>query len=272
MKLTFDDKMMVAGHRGDLYNWPENTMESYRAAIEAGADMVEIDVHVTKDWQLVLMHDDKVDRTADGSGLIREKTLEQMRALNVGERTIPMQVPTLEELLQLLAENNILLNLEIKEYYREDNVERCHFCIEECVKLIEKYNYADKMVFNSFDAHALEYIDEKYPGKYLLHGFYPYSEMRNVSRNPDEYLYCACVFDCRNGAHYAHLKEHGIEPWIGAGVTVTETLRECYELGAKLVTTNFPGNCIRKLEKIGAKQGAEKQKDSTETQYGQKRD
>ena len=253
MKLTFDDKMMVAGHRGDLYNWPENTMESYRAAIEAGADMVEIDVHVTKDWQLVLMHDDKVDRTADGSGLIREKTLEQMRALNVGERTIPMQVPTLEELLQLLAENNILLNLEIKEYYREDNVERCHFCIEECVKLIEKYNYADKMVFNSFDAHVLQYIAEKYPGRYLLHGFYPYDIMHNVDKNPDEYLYCACIFDDRDKKHYDYLLSKGIEPWIGAGVTRKTHMKECFDMGAKLITTNNVADCIRKLKESGCR-------------------
>lgn len=253
MKLTFENKMMVAGHRGDCYNWPENTMEGYRAAIEAGADMVEIDVHVTKDWQLVLMHDDKVDRTTDSHGLIREKTFAEMRALNAGERTNPMQVPTLEELLQLLSEKNVLLNLEIKEYYSEENVERCHFCIDECVKLIEKYDYADKMVFNSFDAHVLQYIADKYPGKYMLHGFYPYDIMRNVDRNPDEYLYCACIFDDRNKVHYDYLLSKGIEPWIGAGVTRQTHMKECFDMGAKLITTNNVKDCIRKLEEAGCR-------------------
>ena len=270
--LTFEKEMMVAAHRGDSYNFFENTMEAFREAIQSGAEMIETDVRLTKDLELVLIHDHSLKRTTGCEALVSELTYEEIRKLNAGGVHDMQQIPKLEELLRLISEKNVLLNLELKEYYEPGNEERCIFCIEECVKLIEKYGYGDKMVFNSFDAHALEYIDEKYPGKYLLHGFYPYSEMRNVSCNPDEYLYCACVFDCRNVAHYAHLKEHGIEPWIGAGVTVTETLRECYELGAKLVTTNFPGNCIRKLEKIGAKQGAEKQKDSTETQYGQKRD
>ena len=118
--------MMVAGHRGDCYNWPENTMEGYRAAIAAGADMIETDVRLTKDDQLILMHDDKVDRTSDQKGAVKEKTFAEMRSLNVGETAIPMQVPTLEELLELLVEKNVLLNLEIKEYYSEENAERCH--------------------------------------------------------------------------------------------------------------------------------------------------
>ena len=90
-------------------------------------------------------------------------------------------------------------------------------------------------------------------GKYLLHGFYPYSIMSNVKRNPDEYLYCACIFDDRNEAHYQYLVSKGIEPWIGAGVTKTGHLEECFRLGARLVTTNFPADCLKKLEQMGAR-------------------
>lgn len=253
MKLTFDDKMMVAGHRGDCYNYYENTMEAYRAGIDSGADMLEIDVHLTKDNQLILMHDHDVKRTTNGKGLIKEMTFQEIRELNAGGKYDPQTVPTLEELFQLISEKNILLNMEIKEYDSEENRERCHFCIDECVKLVEKYNYADKMVFNSFDAHVLEYIHEKYNGKYMLHGFYPYSIMNNVNKNPDEYLYCACIFDDRNKEHYEHLQSKGIEPWIGAGVTKALHLKECYEYGAKLITTNFPADCIEKLKKVGAR-------------------
>ncbi|MBO5071018.1 MAG: hypothetical protein J6C37_11775 [Roseburia sp.] len=253
MKITFDDKMMVAAHRGDSYNYYENTMEAFMAAIESGADMIETDVHLTKDGVPVLIHDHTVDRTTDQKGLVSEMTYEELCRLNAGGREEHQTIPVLEELLQLLSEKKILLNLEVKEYYQEGNEERCHDCIDKCVKLIEKYGYADKMVFNSFDAHVLEYIDEKYKGKYMLHGFYPYSIMSNVERNPDEYLYCACIFEDREKQHYDYLQSKGIEPWVGAGVTREGHLKECYELGAKLVTTNFPGNCIYKLEKAGAR-------------------
>jgi len=254
MKITFSDKMMVAGHRGDCYNYCENTMEAFEAAIAAGADMIETDVHLTKDGVLVLMHDSTVDRTSDGTGLISSYTYEDLLKLNVGDSIKAACVPTLEELLKLLAEKKVLLNLEIKEYYQEGNEAQCHACIDACIELIERYHFADKMVFNSFDAHVLEYIEEKYPGRYMLHGFYPYSAMMNVKRNPDEYLYCACIWG--NGEKkplYEYLLSKGIEPWIGASITQERKLEEHYRLGARLITTNHPADCIAKLKRIGAR-------------------
>lgn len=256
MKLTFDGKMMVAAHRGDSYNYYENTMEAFRAAINAGAEMIETDVHLTKDDQLVLIHDNTVERTTDGRGSVKDMTFEQLRKLNAGGSATYLQIPTLEELLQLLKETGVLLNLELKEYYEGDetSLERSHRCIDKCVELIEKYDMADKMVFNSFDAHALEYIDETYHGKYLLHGFYPYSKMRNVKRNPDEYLYCACIWgEPRNREYYEYLASRGIEAWIGASITSAGLLGDCFSLGARLVTTNNPKDCREKLESIGAR-------------------
>ena len=250
--LTLENRMMVAGHRGDCYNCFENTMKAFETAIADGADMIETDVHLTKDGVLILMHDDKVDRTSNGSGYIKDMTYKELLQLNVGGKTEPATVPTLEELLQLLSEHNILLNLEIKEYYSPENADRCVECIEKCVDLVEKYGYREKMVFNSFDAYELEYLAEKYPNRYLLHGFYPYSIMSNVKRNPDEYLYCACVFSM-NPANYSYLQNKNIEPWIGAGVTIESRLKECFEMGARLITTNFPADSIKKLERIGAR-------------------
>ena len=253
MTLTKPGSMMVAAHRGDSYNVFENTMGAFRAAIEAGADMIETDVRMTKDGILVLMHDAKVDRTTDGTGLVAEMTYEELCRFNAGGKYAPERIPLLEELLQLLAESQVTLNLEVKEYMVDGNEDRCRECIDKSAALVDQYGMTDKMVFNSFDAAVLEYVAEKWPGKYLLHGFYPYSDMSRVSRNPDEYLYCACIFDDRNEAHYQYLVSKGIEPWIGAGVTKTGHLEECFRLGARLVTTNFPADCLKKLEKMGAR-------------------
>lgn len=251
--LTKPGIMLVAAHRGDSYNCFENTMDAFCAAVEAGVDMIETDVRMTKDGALVLMHDADIDRTTDGTGLVADMTYDELAQRNAGGRYAPAGIPTLEEFLQFLSSHEILLNLEIKEYAQEGNLERCHQCIEKCVALVEAYHLADRMVFNSFDAHVLEYIDSKWPGRYLLHGFYPYDRMFNVSRNPDEYLYCACVYGDRIPAHYTYLLEKGIEPWIGAGVTKEAHFQECFALGARLVTTNFPADCLKKLERIGAR-------------------
>ena len=76
--------------------------------------------------------------------------------------------------------------------------------------------------------------------------------MKNVDMNPDEYLYCACIFDDCNKEHYDHLIEKGIEPWIGAGVTIKEHMQICIEYGARLITTDNVENAIRKLKEIKA--------------------
>lgn len=78
------NNIYVAAHRGWSDVYPENTMEAFRAAVELGVDQLETDIRVTKDGKLVLIHDDTVDRTTNGTGLVREKSLEELRQLDAG--------------------------------------------------------------------------------------------------------------------------------------------------------------------------------------------
>ena len=127
------------------------------------------------------------------------------------------------------------------------------------IQMSSRTNKTKAEIFNKLDVGdeiliIHDGIAETYPGKYLLHGFYPYSKMRNVKRNPDEYLYCACIWgEPRNRDYYEYLASRGIEAWIGASITSAGLLGDCFKLGAKLVTTNYPGDCKEKLEKIGAR-------------------
>ena len=105
MPLWNDDKniMLVAGHRGARRIRPENTMTAFNYAIDLGVDMVETDIRQTKDGQLVLMHDARVDRTTDGSGLVRDHTFAEFRRLNAAAHDdgfAPEKPPLLEELLE----------------------------------------------------------------------------------------------------------------------------------------------------------------------------
>lgn len=248
MSFTYSDRMTVAAHRGDSYNYYENTMTAFKRAIESGADMIETDVHLTCDGYLVLIHDDKVDRTTNGQGRVDEMTFEQLRGLNAGDAASYEQIPTLEELLILVKDTDVTLNIEIKEYWSEKNEQRCIKCIEDTLSLVEKYSMGDKILINSFDAWVLEYVYKKHGKKYALHGFYPYWEMSNVSINPDEYLYCACIFDNQNKSLYDYLLERNIEPWVGASITQKSKLDICRKYGARLITTNNPSDIIKKLK------------------------
>lgn len=248
MTLTYKDRMAVAAHRGDSYNYYENTMTAFEKAIEAGSDMIETDVHLSKDGHLVLIHDNTVDRTTNGKGRVCEMTLSELKALNAGDSARREEIPVLEDLLSLARKHDVTLNIEIKEYWSPENEARCIKCIEDTLSLVEKYSLGNKIVLNSFDAWVLEYAYKKYGKRYLLHGFYPYNIMGNVSKNPDEYLYCACIFDSENKSYYDYLIERSIEPWVGASITQKSKLGICLKYGAKLITTNNPSDIINKLK------------------------
>ncbi len=250
MRLTNNNYMTVAGHRGDSYNYYENTLTAFKMAIQNGADMIETDVRLSSDGYLIIMHDDRVDRTTNGRGVVKDMSFEELRKLNCGDSHNYEQIPTLKELFELVKDTNITLNIEIKEYYSEDNVDRCEKCIEDVIALTEEYGFGDRILINSFDAYVLEYVYKKYGKKYLLHGFYPYWEMKNVSISPNEYLYCACIFDNENKELYDYLIEHNIEPWVGASITQRSKLEICLKYGAKLITTNNPKDIKMKLEEI----------------------
>jgi glycerophosphoryl diester phosphodiesterase len=91
---------LTIGHRGVMGIEPENTLRSFVAAERAGLDLIELDLHLSKDGALVVMHDAEVDRTTDGAGPIAEKTLAELRALDAGRGE---RVPTIEEVLDTVG-------------------------------------------------------------------------------------------------------------------------------------------------------------------------
>ena len=111
-------------HRGGARIGPENTLEGFREGLEAGAGVIELDVHATADGELVVIHDPTVDRTTDGAGAVRESTLAELRRLDAGFRFTPddgasypwrgkgVGIPTLEEVYREFPETPV--NIEIK--------------------------------------------------------------------------------------------------------------------------------------------------------------
>ncbi|AXF55531.1 glycerophosphodiester phosphodiesterase family protein [Salicibibacter kimchii] len=104
-------------HRGYSREAPENTFAAFRRAIEKGASGIELDVHVSKDGELVVMHDDDVSRTTNGKGLVRDMTASELKRLDAGswfgEPYRGEEVPFLEEVLHFVPPE-VLINIEIK--------------------------------------------------------------------------------------------------------------------------------------------------------------
>ena len=152
-------KIFLAGHRGWCSDYPENTMVSFRAALEQDVDMIEFDLNLTRDKRLVVIHDNTVDRTTDGTGAVRDMTFDEVRALDAGvkkdKRFRGEKVPAFEELCELITEYpNLMLNVEIKEYTFET--------VDLTIAMIKRYGFLDLCVFTSFDARIVEYIHDAY--------------------------------------------------------------------------------------------------------------
>jgi glycerophosphoryl diester phosphodiesterase len=131
------------GHRGAAGHEPENTLKSLLKAVELGCDMTEIDVHVCASGEVVVIHDEEVNRTTDGNGFVSQMTLGDLKALDAGKGE---QIPTLEEVLKTLK-GRIKLNIELKGPNTPVPVHR----------IVEDSGWGkEDVLFTSFDWNMLE--------------------------------------------------------------------------------------------------------------------
>ncbi|MBO7252246.1 MAG: glycerophosphodiester phosphodiesterase [Oscillospiraceae bacterium] len=149
---------MILAHRGASGYAPENTLEAFRLAMEMGADGFELDVHMSLDGHLVVIHDETVDRTTDGTGLVRELTLEQLKALDAanGMSTFAgSRIPTLEEVFRLVQNTHHTVNVEVKtDEWFYPGIE------EACLELTKQMGLMDRVIFSSFNHHTLIKLHE----------------------------------------------------------------------------------------------------------------
>jgi glycerophosphoryl diester phosphodiesterase len=138
---------------------PENSMSSIRSALDKGVDAIEIDIMMTKDGVIVLNHDDDLQRTAGLPSSIKDMTYEEVAEIDIGilydESFTGERIPTMEQVLKEVAENDTLLILDLKSYDRTDEF------TDEIVRLIEKYDAVDQAYVQSFDYDVLQEVRAK---------------------------------------------------------------------------------------------------------------
>src|SRR6188472_1201192 len=150
------ERRPVVGHRGNAAHAPENTMESFRQALAAGAECVELDVRLSADGVPVVMHDPTLDRTTDSTGAVASLSAEQLRAADAGARftrdggrTFPyrgkgLRIPTLEEVLTELAQVPLLLEIKTPQVSPAAR------------RVIERLGAEWRCVVESFDVRAID--------------------------------------------------------------------------------------------------------------------
>ena len=155
-------KTAVFGHRGAGGSYPENTLESFAAAMTMGADGIELDVHLTRDGIPVVIHDERVERTTNGLGWVKDYSLQELKKLDAGSWFNPRfsgaVVPTLQEVLKVVEKASIMVNIEIKtDVIDYPSIE------EKVLELVEKHLPRELVIISSFNHYTLANIHRLNP-------------------------------------------------------------------------------------------------------------
>jgi glycerophosphoryl diester phosphodiesterase len=147
------DRPLNFAHRGASYEAPPNTLVAFLLAVELGADGIEFDAHLSKDGQVVVIHDFDVEATTDGQGLVRDKTLAELQELDAGSRFDPVfagqRIPTLQEVIDAVG-HRLLFNIELKTMGLGDDG-----LAAAVVRLVEENGLLDRVVVSSFNPLAV---------------------------------------------------------------------------------------------------------------------
>ena len=255
----------VAAHRGWKSVYPENTILSFVKALELGVDQLECDVRITRDGELVVIHDATVDRTTNGTGKVCDKLLSEIRALDagsyMGEQFKGERIPTFIEIMELVKDHpTITLDIELKEYpTTEGNEVIAYEVCDRVLAIVDEYGFSDRVVINSFCNPLNEYIYKKHGKKYRQHVYYPISRMYgDFTMSPYDYAYCTCMFrsfyndiNIADKQEFDKMAELGPQPWAGAAVKDERGVDMAIASGAYLITCDNPDVILDLLRRKG---------------------
>ena len=235
--------MKVMAHRGYSGAYPENTMLAFRKAVEVGTDGMELDVHATKDGVLVVHHDERVDRTTDGTGRICDLRFEELRRFNAAklwsDRCAPEKITAFEEYCEWAAGQDIFTNIEIKTdntYYPDIE--------QKTWDMIVRYGLEQKVLFSSFNHFSLTRMRQIVPAHVELGALVEHQSGVKVFPG----AYCeAAGFRCYHPPVAAltdeavqDCKDHGVKINVWT-VNDMAGLEQLYRWGVDGIITNYPG-------------------------------
>lgn len=240
----------IFAHRGASGYAPENTLEAFALAARMGADGVELDVHMTKDGELVVAHDEALSRVSNGRGFIRDMTVAELKQLRFN-KTHPefpdATIPTLREVYELLGPTGLEINTELKtSHIRYEHIE------EKCVRLAAETGMTERVMYSSFNSASLLLIKRMEPNARV-----------GLLRNPLGKLNNRKVVDPWDLAHLvgidaihphfsellqyreaekAHAKGMQVNVWT---VNDEADIRRCLEAGADMLIGDYPDRMLR---------------------------
>ncbi|MBN2043288.1 MAG: hypothetical protein JW754_05805 [Candidatus Aenigmarchaeota archaeon] len=225
----------VCGHRGCAGIEPENTMRGFKKAIESGAEYVGADVRMTKDKELVLIHDSSVDRTTNGHGPVRSYEMKELLTLDAGRNE---RIPNLLELYYLMKQTGIKVELEIKE---PDTV-------KSIISFVRKQKISDMVILSSLWHDILKGIKEKHPG--LVTGAVllcrPVDPVSLAKDCGVDYLLMNCEYVDEDLVYECHSND--IRLIVNADFP--EDILRMIRLGVDMINTDYPDIAVEIRERL----------------------
>lgn len=238
-EFAFDVDKIIVAHRGASGDYPENTMIAINEAIKQGAKLIEVDIQFTLDDEIIIYHDDKLGRIAEGNQKISQLKYFDLKNLDAGswfdKKFSNQRIPLLSDVLNLI-QNKAYLLLEIKTYKDPSYTKKFNKILE----LIESFDYLDKTLFASFDYNFLHHLKTVYqeintaaikiPGK-DIDAF--------ILKEKIDYDAYICSYDEVNKDLSEYLSENEIIAGI-YGVDSIEIFNKIKDYDIKAYGTNYP--------------------------------
>jgi glycerophosphoryl diester phosphodiesterase len=243
-KMGLHDDIAVTAHRGASLRAPENTLAAFREAAEAGADYVELDVQRTRDGHIVVIHDGDLMRLAGDPRKVRDLTLAELQALDVGSRRgaayAGERVPTLEEVIGF-ARGRLLLNVELK--YNVPDAELAPAVVD----MLSRERFDSDSVITSLDLGALRQVEQQSPG--MVTGLIVTAAVGSVAHAETDFLSLNAAKAKASLVRRLHGAGKAVHVWT---VNDPEAMLRMIERGVDNVITDDPARLVGLLQERSA--------------------
>lgn len=246
-----DQMTKVFAHRGASGYAPENTLEAFALAGEQGAQGIELDVQLTKDGEVVVIHDETIDRVSTGKGAVRDYTLEELRRFsfhNHKKEYEGVQIPTLREVLEQVKPGGMEVNIELKTgIYWYPGLE------EKTVELVKAAGMENRVIYSSFNHYSVQKIlelDGEAETAYL------YSDVllnvENYAKNTGVCGLHPAVYHLKMADFLESYRRSGLKVRVWT-VNDEADMRQFIEKDLEAVITNYPDRALRVRDKVNQK-------------------